>query len=93
MTELQTTILSLLENATTTVRTADPADLQDLIEPHKDFPHCETFVVDLINNIKAATKDAGREVSKTKLLEIYTRYSGEENPNQARTEDIMAALS
>ncbi len=93
MTELRNTILSLLETATQTVKNTDPMDLHDLIKPHKDYPHCETFVVELVNRIKSATKDAGRDIHKTTLLEIYNRYSGDESPNEARVTDIMSALT
>jgi hypothetical protein len=93
MNELQTTIFTLLENATQTVKSAKPMDIPDLIEPHPDFPHCERFVVDLINKIKSSIERNGGRVSKAVLVNIYKKHNGNEEANESRTIEMLSAIS
>lgn len=66
----------------------DPQN-SDSLFPHPDFPHCEIYVVDLVNNIKASFEEIHLNSSKSDLVNIFYRYSGNINANEARLADIM----
>lgn len=93
MTELKTQISTLLSSATQLITSPKTEDLQDLLDSHPDFPHCERYVVDLVNKIKSAVKDFNLKISKAELVSIYQKHSGKENANELRTEEIMSRLT
>lgn len=93
MTELQTQILTLLNQSTQTVTSAKTFDLADLLERHPDFPHCERYVVDLVNTVKSIITTAGYSISKSDLLNTYQKYSGVENANENRTDEIIRKIA
>ena len=93
MNELQTQILTQLDNSTKMVTNAKTFQLADLLESHPDLPHCERYVVDLINDIKQTIKSANYSISKSELLNIYQKHRGIEGANSIRTKEIMRKLS
>ena len=93
MNELRTEILEQLNKTTEIVLLAKKNDLADLIESHPDFPHCERYVVDLVNIVKKMITGANRSISKSDLLSIYQKYSGIEDANTLRTDEILSRIS
>jgi hypothetical protein len=91
--QLQAQILSQLNNSTAMVTNAKTFQLADLLESHPDLPHCERYVVDLINSIKQTIKGANYSISKSELLNIYQKHRGIESANEMRTDEIMSKLS
>tara|TARA_Y100000590_G_C14821995_1_gene676714 strand:+ start:78 stop:359 length:282 start_codon:yes stop_codon:yes gene_type:complete len=83
---LKTHISSLLEEAQ--AKALDPNNFEMLM-PHPDYPHCEIYVVELVDSIKASFEEVHLNVSKSDLVNIFYRYNGNVNANEARLEDIM----
>jgi hypothetical protein len=78
-------VQDLLETAKQQALKNDP----DLLDAHKDFPHCEVYVVDLVDKIKSSFAEVHTTVSKSDIVNIFYRYSGNINANEARLNDIM----
>tara|TARA_B100000073_G_scaffold343498_1_gene348445 strand:- start:3345 stop:3626 length:282 start_codon:yes stop_codon:yes gene_type:complete len=83
---LKTHIANLLEEAQKSAM--NPDNFESLM-PHPDYPHCETYVVELVDSIKASFEEVHLNVSKSDLVNIFYRYNGNVNANEARLEDIM----
>ena len=83
---LKEKIAELLTEAQNTA--LDPNN-SDLLFPHPDYPHCETYVVHLVNKIKSAFEEVHLNASKSDLVSIFYRYNGNVNANDARLADIM----
>lgn len=93
MKELETLILQKLKAATDSVVNAKGIDVLDLTEPHPEFPHCERYVVDLVDQLKRSIVSFGFDVSKSKLVKIYHDYSGCIGADESRCRDIMRTIS
>lgn len=83
---LKSHISNLLEKAQ--LKALDPKNFEMLM-PHPDYPHCETYVVELVDSIKSSFEEINLSVSKSDLVNIFYRYNGNVNANEARLEDIM----
>lgn len=92
MQELKNAIEKQLEEATKTVKNASGFELFELTESHPDFPHCERFVVELVNKMKKTIVSFGFDVQKTQLVRIYDKYKSLENANELRCRDIMNSI-
>lgn len=85
--ELETKVSNLLKNAHEIV--LNPENI-DMLMPHPKHPHCESYVVELVDSIKEAfVKSNLNVISKSDILSIFYKYSGTINADQYRLNDIM----
>jgi hypothetical protein len=89
MKNIQEQLLTTINDTTTKITTLKGAELHNLIEPHPDFPHCERFLVQLVNTLKSALDDNNYKVTKNKIISIYKKHEGKENANELRVQDLL----
>lgn len=84
--QLEQQVSNILTNANKMV--LDPKNI-DMLMPHPEHPHCDTYVVELVDSIKDSFKKAHRNISKSDILSIFYKYNGVVNADQYRLQDIM----
>ena len=84
--QLEKQVSSILTNAHEMV--LDPKNI-DMLLPHPDYPHCDTYVVELVDSVKDSFKKAHKNISKFDILSIFYQYNGTINADQYRLQDIM----
>ena len=89
MNTIQTKLLNMINNTTNKVSSSKGFELYDLIEAHPDFPHCERFLVSLVNEINSELKKDDIKISKNKIISIYKKHEGKENANELRVNDLL----
>lgn len=68
-------------------------DLFELISPHVDFPHCENFLVDLVNELKELITGYGYKVTKVDLVNIYKEFASKPDSNMLRATKIVENIT
>ena len=90
MNQIKTKLLDIINETTTKVNSAKGTELYDLIDLHPDFPHCEVFLVDLVNTLKKELKHEKINITKNQIISIYKKHEGKENANELRVENILS---
>ena len=89
MENIKSQLLNIINRATYKVVQARGQELYSMIDPHPQFPHCEKFLVELVNELKVKLADAKINISKNQIISIYKRYEGEENANYLRVQRLL----
>lgn len=89
MDNIKSQLLSSINRATHKVVQARGEELFSMIDPHPQFPHCEKFLVELVNELKDKLSAAKINISKNQIISIYKRYEGEENANYLRVQRLL----
>jgi LmbE family N-acetylglucosaminyl deacetylase len=84
--KLEKQVSTLLKNSNEMV--LDPKNV-DMLMPHPDYPHCDTYVVELVDSIKDSFKKSNLNISKSDVLSIFYKYNGIINADKYRLQDIM----
>ncbi len=90
---LKTDVLEKLNAMQKKLETATGDELFDMIEPHVDFPHCENFLVDLVNQLKELITGYGYKITKVELVNIYKEFSSKPDSNLLRATKIAESVT
>lgn len=90
---LRADVLEKLQNTQRKVEQATGDDLFDLIDPHVDFPHCENFLVTLVNDLKELITGYGYKITKVELVNIYKEFSSKTDSNTLRANKIIESIT
>ncbi len=90
---LRADVLEKLQNTQRKVEEATGDDLFDLIDPHVDFPHCENFLVSLVNDLKELITGYGYKITKVELVNIYKEFSSKTDSNTLRANKIIESIT
>ncbi len=93
---LLTLKLDILEKLVSTQKKLENAtgdELFDLIDPHVDFPHCENFLVTLVNELKELITGYGYKITKVELVNIYKEFASKNNSNELRAAKIVESVT
>jgi len=89
MKNIQIQLLTTINEATSNINSLKGNELYQLIEPHPDFPHCERFLVKLVNTLKYELDEHNFKITKNKIISIYKKHEGKENANELRVKDLL----